>query len=36
MTDIIIYTTVENLIHKKGLKEGDSSCEVLKIGEKRK
>ena len=29
MTDIIIYTTEENLIHKKGLKKGEEKFEMF-------
>ncbi len=29
MTSIIIYTTEENLIHKKGLKEGEEDCVIF-------
>lgn len=29
MTAIIIYTTEENLIHKKGLKEGEEKIEMF-------
>ena len=29
MSDIIIYTTEENLIHKKGLKEGEGKFEMF-------